>query len=159
MSLKSRQKSFSLVLLTIELKFARATFFENKLPYGLSLSLPLLPFSGTKERWKSHLSPHHCMQIRVGDNSQGPTDRASRASRIASKKEEKVEEMGRRKVPQRSPASFSFHVSSFRGNLLFYTASYCTRHDSSARSLIRKCVRHCEFSMRTKRRLALRKFA
>lgn len=125
--------SFSLMLLTIELKFARATFFENKSPYGLSLSLPPLPFSGTKERWKSHLSPRHCMQIRVGDNSQGPTDRASRASYIALKKRRKGRRNGTtRRVPERSPASFSFLRFKFPWEPFVLHrvsyVSYCTRH-------------------------------
>lgn len=78
---------------------ARAVSSENNPSLGLSSpSLSLfhsLAFSASPsqtgkkrnegERWKSHLSPRHCMQIHAGDNSQGSTDRASRASRIASR--------------------------------------------------------------------------
>lgn len=54
--------------------------------FALSL---LSPEAGRRcERWKSHLSPRHSMQIWAGDILREPSDRASRESRAARSKNE-----------------------------------------------------------------------
>lgn len=70
------------------------------------------------------------MQIRVGDNSQGPTDRASCIA-LKKKKEEgvKVEEMGRRKESSRAIVRFVLFLR-FKFSwepFVLRRVSYCTR--------------------------------
>lgn len=91
------------------------------------------------------------MQIRASDNLRRPIDRASRASCIAAVK--KVTEMGGQSSRVIASFRFSFHVSGFHGNLLFFAPRVLLFSDmmTTRVSLIRKCVRRTgEFDMRTK---------
>jgi len=75
----------------------------------------------------ARLSPRHRMQIRAGDNSQGPTDRpiVHPVHPVAAAAEKKTE-VRRRDAPTCAIAPLrprSRSVSSFRGNLLFSPSS------------------------------------
>lgn len=112
-----------------------------------------LPFSSSLTKMRNDgnrtFPPHCCMQISGSDNSQGPTDRASRASCIAVTKRGGGIEMGQRS--SRAIASlyrvpyFEFPWESF---VLHRIRLFSSRLRS--RSLIRKCVHSGKFGMCTK---------